>query len=306
VKALVLGANGFLGAYLGFALPRLGWETAGVARRAVDFSPQLSVVTQVEDYQAFITQAEVDLVINAVAMASHEACEANPDAARAINALLPEKWAVAAGATGARIVHISTDAVFDGNTGAPFSEQDAPAPRSVYGLSKREGEQRVLEANPEAIVLRTNFFGWSPDRATGILDFFETSFRTGKAITGFSDYTVSSLYVGHLVEALTGVVHAGGAGIFHAVASDALSKYDFGLAVADVFGLDPSTMAEGSLEQAHHLVARGRDLSLSTATIEALLGRTMPGSHQGLLMAKAEREAVMDYFGAGASRKATL
>ncbi|MSZ08681.1 MAG: sugar nucleotide-binding protein [Actinobacteria bacterium] len=297
VKALVLGSSGFLGSYLGFALPGLGWQVAGISRDGAEFFPGHRHVNSADEIDGVLQGGGYDLVINAIAMASHERCDTDPAQALLINATLPGRWSAACARTGMKFVHISTDAVFDGESTTPYEEADSPKPLGVYGTSKRAGEEAVSQANPDALILRTNFYGWSRAGNTGILDFFVNAFSQGTAITGFTDYRVSSIYTGDLVDAMVGAVSGDARGVFHAAASDAASKYDFGLAVAAEFGLDSSSMIPGTLADVATLVARGRNLALSTAKIEGVLGRPMPSSFSGLARARAERLALMDYFG---------
>jgi dTDP-4-dehydrorhamnose reductase len=254
-------------------------------------------VNSADEIDGLLQGGGYDLVINAIAMASHERCDTDPAQALLINATLPGRWSAACARTGMKFVHISTDAVFDGESTTPYDEADSPKPLGVYGTSKRAGEEAVSQANPDALILRTNFYGWSRAGNTGILDFFVNAFSQGTAITGFTDYRVSSIYTGDLVDAMVGAVSGDARGVFHAAASDAASKYDFGLAVAAEFGLDSSSMIAGTLADVATLVARGRNLALSTAKIEGLLGRPMPSSFSGLARARAERRALMDYFG---------
>ena len=300
MKALVLGSSGFLGSYLGFALPRLGWQTAGLSRDGAEFFPGNRHVDSADEIDGILQNGGHDVVINAIAMASHERCEKEPAEALRVNGTLPGRWAAACASAGMRFVHISTDAVFDGESESPYSEDDFPHPVGVYGSSKLAGEGAVTTANPEALILRTNFYGWSASGGTGILDFFVNAFRQGTAITGFTDYRVSSLYMGDLVDALVGAVTSDARGVYHAVASDAASKHDFGLAVATEFGLESSSMTPGTLADATALSARGRNLTLSTSKLEGILGRPMPTSFSGLARARAERTALMDYFGQSA------
>lgn len=305
MKALVLGSSGFLGSYLGFALPRLGWDTHGVSRTDAPWFPRNHRVTSGDDIEALVRSGDYDVVINAVAIASHEACEADPEAAWEVNATLPARFAGACLQAGSRFVHISTDAVFDGEARSPYTEDDVANPGSVYGRSKLSGENAVLEANSLALVVRTNFFGWSRSGAVGILDFFVSAFENSRPITGFTDYRVSSLYVGHLVTALVGALERGAAGVHHIVAAQGLSKFDFGLVVAEECGLDPSSMAPGELESASHLSSRGQNLELSTAKIEAVLRRPMESSRDGVRLAVREKSLVMDYFGHTATARST-
>jgi len=302
VKALVLGSSGFLGSYLGFRLPQLGWETHGVSRAPAPWFPRNTQVSSGSEMAEHIRAGECDVVINAVALASHEACERDSALAFHVNQELPAIWATHCAEVGSQFVHISTDAVFDGDSEAPYAESDVAKPSGVYGLSKLAGEAAVLAANPNALVLRTNFFGWSAGGDVGILDFFVAAFSHRKPITGFTDYVVSSVYVGHLVEAMAQAIDKRLSGIFHVVASNAMSKFDFGRAVAREFGLDASVMAPGVLDDARHLSARGKNLALSTALIEGAIGHPMSTGAQGLEAAHAQRAAVMDYFGVGTTK----
>ena len=133
---------------------------------------------------------------------------------------------------------------------------------------------------------------------SGILDFFVNAFTNQLPITGFQDYVVSSLYMGHLVDVMVELVERKESGVFHAVSSTPLSKYDFGQMVARCAGFSADSMAEGLLAEATGLAPRGHDLSLSTAKIERTLGHSMPSTEAGVVRALAEREALMGYFGA--------
>jgi len=298
VKVLVLGASGFLGSYLGFALRGIGHDVFGVSRRAIPYFRHNTVVSDLNNLAENIQGGDYDLVINAIAVASHEACEQDPDTAETVNSVFPGLWASAARESGSRFVHISTDAVFDGKNSELYVEEDASNPESVYGITKVRGEKSVLTANPEALVLRVNFFGWSQSGSSGILDFFVNSFTRSTTITGFQDYVVSSLYMGDLVDAMMALVERGESGIFHTVSATPLSKYEFGRIVARYTGLSADSMAAGVLGEAKGLAKRGQNLSLSTAKIKDVLGNPMPSTEAGVKRALAERDALMDYFGA--------
>ena len=297
MRVLVLGSSGFLGSYLGFALLKMGHEVSGLSRNPVPYFPANHVREGLDDYSEIIRSGDYDLVINCVAVASHEACESDPEMARTVNARYPGIWASVAAEAGASFVHISTDAVFDGSGTDFYTETDETAPKSVYGMTKVQGEQLVFQANPGALVLRVNLFGWSRSQKSGILEFFMNAFTHQAPITGFRDYVVSSLYVGDLAEAMMELLERGSSGLFHTVSSTPLSKYDFGLIVADSAGLSADSMAVGSLADRTDLAPRGHNLSLSTAKVEAALGRPMPTSVAGVQRALAERKALMDYFG---------
>lgn len=297
MRFLVLGSSGFLGSYLGFSIPRSGHDVAGVSRSSVSYFPHSSQERDPARFTNVIDSGSYDVVVNCVALASHEMCEADPDTARAVNATLPGVWASAAMNAGARFVHISTDAVFDGSSTDLYTETDEAAPGSVYGATKLAGERAVLDANPDALILRANFFGWSQSRQHGILDFFAGALSRNVPVTGFQDYVVSSLYMGDLSDVILEISSHNVSGIYHAVSSTPLSKFDFAIAVAEAGGHSADSLSPGLVSEARGLAPRGHNLSLSTAKIEQVLGWSMPSTREGLERAFAERSDVIDYFG---------
>ena len=142
---LVTGGRGQLATSLG----RLGGAgVTVVGRPAFDFD-------RPETIDAVLAEAAPALVVNAAAWTAVDAAEADEAGAYRANAAGPAHIAAFCHQTGARLIHISTDYVFDGTKGAPYTEDDPTAPTGVYGATKLEGEQRVLGLCPDAIVLRT-------------------------------------------------------------------------------------------------------------------------------------------------------
>lgn len=299
MKALVLGASGFLGSYAGFALSRAGWDVTGASRsRPPGYSSWIELRSH-DDIPSVIRNEPWGVIINCVAVANHEECESDPSNAWLINTELPGVWAHQARENRARFAHFSTDAVFDGGSTDLYDEEDPTGAPSVYGQTKRAGEVSVLAANPEALVFRTNFFGWSQDGARGIIDFFAGGLASGDEMTGFHDYVVSSLYVGHLFDLVREALSANGSGIYHVVSSTPMSKYDFGVLLAQSMGADGGLIKPGLLSDNPELSNRGHHLGLSVEKLEAFVGHPIPTTESGILAALDERDAVMDYFGRG-------
>jgi len=297
VKALVLGVSGFLGSYAGFALSKAGWDATGASRSPTRGYSQTLDVPSLSDIPSAIRSEPWDAIVNCVAIANHEQCEDDPAEARRVNAELPGEWAEHARENGSRFVHFSTDAVFDGSSRGAYREDDVANAPSVYGQTKRAGETAVLGANPEALVFRTNFFGWSADGGKGILDFFANGLSTSTPMTGFRDYVVSSLYVGHLFELMLEALQMERGGIYHLVSSTPLSKYDFGVALAHAMDADADVINPGLLADNPALSNRGHHLGLSVEKLEGLVGHSIPSTEEGIRAALQERQAVMDYFG---------
>ena len=296
MRVIVIGGSGFLGAQLGLSIAEHGFHGASLSRRPANTFDQSHLLEEPGNLAQLLDSAEWDVVINTVAIASHEECERNPDLAHTVNALWPEEWAKMCRAREVPFVHISTDAVFSGEHHEPYTEQSVVGPTSQYGTSKREGEVRVLASSPDALVVRTNFFGWSASGRVGILDFFFRHLSEGHPVTGFTDYVTSSIYAGDLADALWDLISARASGILHVTSSTPLSKYEFGCAVAEVFGLPASLITPGSKDSGDLAVRRGSFLGLSTQKAERLVGRELPSTVSGLERAQRERELCVKYF----------
>ena len=179
-----------------------------------------------------------DWVIHYPSLADMEACKDQKELAQQLNAELPGEITQETAAPGIRMVHISTDAVFDGTKG-DYKEEDAPNPRSVYAQTKLDGEQAVLKANDQAIVARVNFYGWSASGKRSLAEFFFNNLEAKKEVPGFKDVFVCPLQVNQLGEILLQMLEQKLSGLYHVFNSQPISKYNFGVALAKKFGFEP-------------------------------------------------------------------
>ena len=295
---LVVGANGFLGSNAGAFLQ--GTVDVVGTVRSHSLHPGFSSIVKCEitdssSVDSVIRAIQPDVVLNTAAIASHELCEREPELAHQANVVGPRNLARTTAAVGARFIHISTDAVFDGARGN-YDEKDSPSPFSAYGQSKLAGELAVLEENPAALIARTNFFGWSPTGSRSILEFFVNSLTRGELVSGYNDYIVSSIYAQDLTQILWDLNEVEASGVFHCVACNALSKFDFGVAVADQFGLDSGLIKSVSSPPGADGISRVRNLSLDTKKASQLLGRLLPTQEAGLQHAYSDRSVLQNQF----------
>lgn len=146
MKLLVTGASGQLGRQL---------QRAASAHELTCFEHRGLDITSLADVRAAVRAHRPDVVVNAAAYNLVDKAEIEPDAAYAVNALGPRNLALAAAESGAAIVHVSSDYVFNGRKGTPYHEFDATDPLSVYGATKLAGERVVQQANHRHYVVRT-------------------------------------------------------------------------------------------------------------------------------------------------------
>ncbi len=147
MKVLITGANGQVGWELQRSAPN-GAELLPLGSRELDVSDAASVDATIGEFQP-------DLIINAAAYTAVDRAEADREAAYAVNAEGAGNLARAAQARGARLIHISTDFVFDGEKATPYQPDDAVAPLGVYGASKQAGDEQVLDSGVDALIIRT-------------------------------------------------------------------------------------------------------------------------------------------------------
>jgi len=152
MRVVVFGGNGMLGSEVVAAGRRRGVPVLGLSRAEAD-------VTDAERLVDWVRAFRADVVINCAAFTAVDACEEERDRAYAVNAGGAGNAAAAAAAVGAHLLHVSTDYVFDGAGAEPYPEEADTAPRSVYGASKRAGEEQVLEYERSTVVRTSWLFG---------------------------------------------------------------------------------------------------------------------------------------------------
>jgi len=224
MRVLVTGATG-----------QLGSEVAELFRGAghVVFAPSSKELDFLKPDQAagMVDQLRPDWVINCAAYTQVDNAETETAAAFCINRETPERLAQTVAGYGGRLLQVSTDFIFDGGQGWPYVETDQPNPLGVYGCSKLEGEQAVLQALPEAIVLRT---AW----VYGVRghNFVKTMLRlalAGKPLRVVDDQTGTPTWARDIASAIAVLVAADARGTFHYTNAGETSWHGFACAILD-------------------------------------------------------------------------
>lgn len=147
---MVAGAQGQVGRHVTELFEANGYEVLACDRRALDITSKETVIEKVLEFRP-------DILINAAAYTAVDKAEDEEELAYQVNCLGAKYLAIAAQKVNARFFHLSTDYVFDGKKSEPYVETDNPNPNSAYGRTKLAGEQAVLSANPDAVVLRVSW-----------------------------------------------------------------------------------------------------------------------------------------------------
>jgi dTDP-4-dehydrorhamnose reductase len=229
VKCAVVGASGQLGQALVRVLgPRVVWSGG---REALD-------VTDAAAVASLVSTVGPDVVFNASAYNQVDLAESEPAAAFAANASGPHSLARACAASGALLVHVSTDYVFDGTASRPYVEHDAPRPLGVYGASKLAGEFLACSA-PSLVVRTSGVLGAHGSRGKGgsFVERILARARSGQPLRVVSDQTFAPTFASDLAVALVALVDAGARGLYHVTNEGACTWHELAVASLEQAGL---------------------------------------------------------------------
>ena len=231
MNILVTGSNGQLGNELRLLAP----ENAQHNFLFTDIE-ELDITNKTAVFD-FVSLNKVEMIINCAAYTAVDRAESDEDVARLINALAVLNLGEAASETGAKIVHMSTDYVFNGKSYLPYKETDMPEPASAYGRTKLEGEQLLSEACPDAVIIRT---AWLYSEFGN--NFVKTMLRLGKerdSLNVVYDQIGSPTFAGDLAQTTMTIVNADKwvGGIYHFTNEGICSWYDFTCAIHQLAGI---------------------------------------------------------------------
>jgi dTDP-4-dehydrorhamnose reductase len=224
VRLLVTGSAGMLGQAVTSAAARLGHDVVALARAELD-------VTDADHVTRIVSAAEPRAVINCAGFTDVDGAEGNEARALRVNGDGARHVAHAAAEAGARVVHVSTDYVFDGTKRAPWLESDPVAPLQAYGRTKLAGERAVAEANPEHAIVRA---GWL--FGAGGRNFADTMLgliAERDEVEVVADQAGRPTWTGHLAPALVELAERrGDVGVFHAAGPGQCTWYEFAVEIA--------------------------------------------------------------------------
>ena len=271
-RLLVIGGSGYLGDWV-VRLARSTWDVTatyfthpvahpGATWRHLD-------ARDADTVAALMADAHPDAIVHTAA------ANPGPDADfTGTNVTGTRNVARVAAGAGVRLVHVSTDVVFDGERG-DYTEDDLPNPITEYGRSKALAEEEVSASGARAVIARTSIiYGWCPhiDRqARWILD----SLRDGTPIYLFADELRNPIWVESLAGALVELAGHDYTGVLHIAGAHPLSRYEFGTRLARFHGIDPGPITAAS-SRASGLI-RPLDCTLDCSKARTLLKTPLPG-----------------------------
>ena len=221
-----------------------------------------------------VAATEPQLVVHAAALSSLAACEADPARARRINVDATRELARAAARSGAWLLFVSSDQVFDGELqeGARYREEDAPRPVNVYGRTKLEAEEAVRAAGGDALIVRTALvLGRAPDGRSGAVESVRAA-PDGATLRLFHDEWRTPVSAPDLARVLDAAARSRAVGLVHVAGPDRVDRLELGRRIAARYGRDrgPAPLRFEAAERAAAGHPRPRDASLACERLAAL------------------------------------
>ena len=254
MKALITGGGGQLASDL---VELLGDDAVALSHSELDIADSDALARTIDDVAP-------DVVINCAAFHNLDVCEAEPDQAWAVNVRAVREMAVRA----PRLVHLSTNYVFDGRRSEPYGEDDLPAPRSVYAITKLAGEHAALAYGSGSLVVRAaGLYGLhgSVSKGGNFVQRMLARARETGALKMVADQLLQPTFTADLAAAIVDALDRDVDGVLHLTASDACSWHEFTVAIMELAGVEvpveavSTTIPPGGVDRPHNgVLARPR------------------------------------------------
>lgn len=288
-RALITGANGLLGQKL-----------VEVFRRESEYEiypcdlngkPEGSMPLDITDHQRVVEVVgsfKPTVIINAAAYTNVDKAEVEREAAYKINATAVGYLADAANIFGAKLIHISTDYVFDGLKGN-YTEDSKPEPINYYGKTKLAGENLLISKLTDFVILRTQvLYGFAPNVKMNFVLWVVDRLSKREGIRVVDDQVGNPTLADELAFAALKACRRNVAGVFHVSGFETVSRYEFAGQIAEVFGLDASLIAPIKSDELNQTAKRPKNSSFICLNAQMKLGITMPSVKDSLSRLKRQ------------------
>jgi len=294
-KIFITGGSGLLGLNWAYQVTNRFEPVLNLHTRTIHPIDMETVSLDLGNEKTLVRELESigpDLVVHTAGITSIEVCEQDHELADHVNTRIPVNVCKACQSLGIPLIHISTDNLFDGSA-AMVAEDHRINPLNYYGLSKARAETGILEIYDNALVIRTNFYGWGPAYKPSFSDTILAALKRQENLSLFEDVYYTPVLISELIAATHELLDGNHRGVFHVVGDERLSKFDFGLRLANAFGLDYRLIRKGRLQEMTNLTKRPLDMSMSNHKVCTLLNRSIGDIDSQISKLKAQEQTTI-------------
>ncbi len=257
-KILVIG-SGFLGKHVITEFKNIGIESYGTSF-SKDNKLKLDI-TNINSIKKNIEKIKPNIIINCAANTNVDFLETHQDVAFDINANGVQNLIGIVRQNNIRLIHISTDSIFDGSSG-PYSEKDIPNPINVYSKSKLLGEKYILNNLKNEVIIRTNFYGYDND-SNFLFNQILNSLKNKKKFTAFDDIIFNPLEISNLSKMIVEISLKNYTGVINMASDDIISKYEFAIEISKKLDYDQNLIRKGNSNSMNFTANRPKNTSLT-------------------------------------------
>ena len=232
-------------------------------------------LTDQKELEACLEMIDPDLIIHTAAIVNLNTCEENMDLATKLHIDSSRTLALHK----VKIVYISTDSIFNGETGF-YTEKSVPDPLNNYARTKLLGEYAIRANNPEHIIIRTNIYGFNIPLKGSLCEWAIKSFENNENINGFHDVVFNAIYTKQLADIVIKLVTTDFTGTINIASEDCISKYDFVKYLASKFNMPDERVGSVSVDDFSFTIARPLNTTLNTDKAKKLF--SIPSIYNGL------------------------
>jgi dTDP-4-dehydrorhamnose reductase len=270
---LVLGSQGLIGRAVAVAMEEAFPDTVSAGRAEIDITDRARLEVEVE-------RLRPTMIVNCAAVSDPDACEIDPGRAGQVNVEGASNAARAAAEIGARMIQISSTAVFDGGADHPYTEADAPSPLGELGRTRLEGERGVARHADDHLIVRTS---WPYGKGgASFVDAIRRQIADGGVLRAVGDRTGSPTWTSDLAAALLHLLTSRHRGVVHFGNTGSCSRYDVAAAIIAALDAGEARLQRVSTEEAGGIVRRPANEALDTTLYTRLTGH-VPRDWRGAL-----------------------
>lgn len=291
---LITGSNGLLGQTLVSIFTREGEYK--IVQSSIENSPAIDYghpyhqldITNKDQVKNFVADIKPNIIINAAAMTNVDLCESERELCWKLNVDAVKHLIIASRIVNAKVVHYSTDYVFDGKNG-PYTEEDIPSPVSFYGRSKLASENALISSGIRHIIIRTMVLygiglNIKPNFALWLID----KLKNGQPVNIVTDQIGNATIVDDLAFGTLRLLENDRTGLYNIAGEDLISRYDFTLKMCEVFEFDKRLVLSILTKDLNQPAPRPLNSGLITLKARSELGLNFMNSLEGLRLLKSQ------------------
>jgi len=244
-------------------------------------------LTDIALLNEWLEKSKLDVVIHCAAIVNVDACENNVELAIELHVETIKAMANYLSYRDTRLIYISTDSVFDGEKQGAYRESDLENPLNVYAKTKLMGEKPV-QLMTHGLVLRTNIIGWAQRNSVSFAEWMLKELTDNVPLNLFYDVNFSPLNVYDLSIIIEKIIQNPIFGLYHCASNDSISKYDFGIKMAEIFQLSNSNINRASIDDMKFKAKRPKNMALDIEKISAVLKHDFPSAIDAIKLLKRQ------------------